>query len=169
MSKNDSPKLESIAHLELKFDIIHVQLTYNEEFWLHDQWVATINGEVFKYNTGIGHRKPKPGRGNKRMFNELMRGNFIKECKNYDKVKEQLEKYSQPVKPGLNDILASLVMDAECANDTHEDFCANLGYDVDSRKGLDIYLACQKIADQLRKLGVNIEELSEELYELELM
>lgn len=44
--------------------------------------------------------------------------------------------------PNAADVLSSLVMDAAYGNDSFEDFCANTGYDTDSRQAERIYKAC---------------------------
>ncbi len=54
--------------------------------------------------------------------------------------------------PSEKNIIECLYMDAECSQDSFQDFCDNLGYDFDSRKALDIYLKCQEIATKIRKL-----------------
>ena len=55
-------------------------------------------------------------------------------------------------KPQLHGALHSLLMDAQSGEETFPDFCANYGYDEDSRKALDIYLACQKTGADLRRV-----------------
>lgn len=53
--------------------------------------------------------------------------------------------------PTAASVLYSLLSDAQCGSDTFEDFCRNMGYDEDSRKAHETYLACQKSGTQLRK------------------
>lgn len=66
--------------------------------------------------------------------------------------------------PKIEQVLHSLILDASCGNDTFEDFCANCGYDTDSRKALDAYMACQKIGSDLRRvLGSKYPEIEEAL------
>ena len=47
----------------------------------------------------------------------------------------------RPKKPSAYDVLACL---EKYELDTHEDFCADFGYDTASRKGLELYLRVQK-------------------------
>ena len=68
---------------------------------------------------------------------------------------------SRPAKPILADILHSLQSDASLASESFDDFCGELGYDTDSRKALETYLACQKSGTDLRSLGLNLQELGE--------
>lgn len=65
--------------------------------------------------------------------------------------------------PKAASVLHSLLLDTDCGADTFEDFCSNLGYDEDSRKAHDTYLACQKLGTQLRKVFTReqIEKLRE--------
>ena len=62
----------------------------------------------------------------------------------------------KPKQPSLDDVLHSLVMDAEAEEMGFADWCATFGYDTDSRKALDVYLSCQHNTTLLREAGVNI-------------
>ena len=63
-----------------------------------------------------------------------------------------LEQFSKVTQPEIADVLYCLLSDALCGQDTFEDFCNSLGYTTDSRKALEVYLVCQKIEKDLRKL-----------------
>ena len=67
--------------------------------------------------------------------------------------------------PSAANVLYCLLSDLDLGSESHADFCANLGYDEDSRKGLELYLACQKSGEELRKIftGEEIETLREML------
>ncbi|HDR2377178.1 TPA: hypothetical protein QCH88_004425 [Enterobacter asburiae] len=67
--------------------------------------------------------------------------------------------------PCAANVLYCLLSDMDLGSESHADFCANLGYDEDSRKGLEIYLACQKTGEELRKVftGEDLETLREML------
>ena len=56
--------------------------------------------------------------------------------------------------PAPTDVIACLASDAQNGSELFADFCDNLGYEADSRRALDIYLACQRTAERLRRLGV---------------
>ena len=56
--------------------------------------------------------------------------------------------------PAPTDVLVCLAGDARLGGELFADFCDNLGYEADSRRALDTYLACQRTAIQLRRLGV---------------
>lgn len=71
-------------------------------------------------------------------------------------------KNDKPQKPELSSILHCLVMDASACNESFDDWCINYGYDTNSRKALETYLACQESALKLRKAGIFItDELRE--------
>lgn len=53
--------------------------------------------------------------------------------------------------PTAADVLDCLSSDSSCVRDDFEEFCANLGYDSDSRKAERIYKACQRAAAKLEK------------------
>ncbi len=64
----------------------------------------------------------------------------------------------------LPNVVHSLLMDASCAADTFADFCANCGYDEDSRKAFQVYEACQRNGAELRRvLGPLYKECEEAL------
>lgn len=92
------------------------------------QWLVFINGQQFDYYTGSAH-----------VFKS--KHSWVED---------------KPKPPSLDDVLHSLVMDAEAEEMSFDDWCGNLGYDTDSRKALETYLACQHEARLLRKAGVNI-------------
>jgi hypothetical protein len=63
--------------------------------------------------------------------------------------------------PTAADVLACLASDARSAEGSFEDFCSDLGYDVDSRKAEQTYKACAKMAMRLPKfLGEHFEAVA---------
>ena len=56
--------------------------------------------------------------------------------------------------PAPTDVVACLADDARFGGELFADFCDNIGFDADSRGALDTYLACQRTAVQLRRLGI---------------
>lgn len=69
----------------------------------------------------------------------------------------------RPKPPTLDDVLYALVSDAEACDMSFDDWCSSFGYDTDSRKALDTYLACQRNATKLRKAGIDIDAERERL------
>lgn len=66
-------------------------------------------------------------------------------------------------------VLHCLFIDAQCASESFQDFCDNLGYSSDSIQALNVYQACQKELDKLRNvLGEDFNQLKEEIEALEL-
>jgi hypothetical protein len=57
--------------------------------------------------------------------------------------------------PTAADVLYCLASDARCGEDTFEDFCGNLGYDLDSRKAEATWKTCQAMAPRLRRFLVD--------------
>lgn len=53
--------------------------------------------------------------------------------------------------PSTADVLASLVMDAQGAGGSFEDWCADTGYDIDSRKAERLYDQCRSILANIRE------------------
>lgn len=71
---------------------------------------------------------------------------------------DNFDSYSDKVcAPDPYDIESCLVSDAQCAMEAadFDDFCANLGYDTDSRKAFDIYNACKETAFKLSSAAGN--------------
>lgn len=103
--------------------------------WAHFAWRVTLKlGErshETAYKTGIGH--------------------VNKKCPGHYSENAWLSNPKTPKIPSAADVLASLLSDAQCAEGTFENFCSNLGYDTDSRKALDTYLACQATGTEMRR------------------
>lgn len=55
-----------------------------------------------------------------------------------------------PKCPTAADVVSSLLIDSSACDMSHSDRCAELGYDTDSRSGLETYLACQDSGRNLR-------------------
>jgi hypothetical protein len=98
----------------------------------HWSVTLTYNGRTFttSYKTGCGHVDKASG------MPTLNQAHDVK------KVRE----------PNAADVVSSLCSDARSGADTFEDFCGNFGYDTDSRKALDLYLQCQNIGRDVRRL-----------------
>ena len=58
---------------------------------------------------------------------------------------------STPKKPKVADVLHSLIMDSNAADENFHDWCANYGYSDDSIKAMNTYKACLETAAALRK------------------
>ena len=113
-----------------------------------DKWNVTFTAgagtkQEFEYCTGLGHRqcvKTRPfGWVN---YSAVQRKTWVKEN-------------MLPVTPFAGAVLYCLLSDMSCANDTFVEWCDNMGYDTDSRKALQTYLACQENGAKLRKVFNN--------------
>jgi hypothetical protein len=54
--------------------------------------------------------------------------------------------------PTAEGVLECLLSDANAAQHTFEDFCAEMGYDSDSRKAERIWKACDKVRENMERL-----------------
>jgi hypothetical protein len=54
--------------------------------------------------------------------------------------------------PRADDVLDCLMVDALAGDQTFDDFCADFGYDSDSRKAEKIWRACQLVAKNMKRL-----------------
>lgn len=104
--------------------------------WPHFHWRCVLTREgrehATDFRTGIGHIKPMPHTfmGSQSQWATQERA---------------------AVAPTVASVLASLLSDGQSASDTFEAFCSDLGYDTDSRKALDTYLACQATGTAMRR------------------
>ncbi|MFM7010328.1 MAG: hypothetical protein ACKO0Z_13530 [Betaproteobacteria bacterium] len=122
------------------------------------------------YRKGIGHGVTKKSHG-KRVYIaaavslELARGRFgIFEMKQANQHEDRMHTGHHNIAEHTraSEVIASLLSDAMCAAGTFEDFCANLGYDEDSRKALETYLECQKTRNAMqRAFGKNFDAACE--------
>ena len=132
--------------------------------WLRDNFTITIsyNGKSYStsYSMGIGHRKlirSVKKEGNR--YWESISGQF------YTEMEACKAQWLKLVEPNLADVMHCLLLDGRCSEGTFEDFCSELGYDSDSRKALETYLACQANGNGILK--VIGRELFNELSQLE--
>lgn len=166
-----SNSLEKLS--ELKLTAIHVGLVekttekdanYPSHKYLQDNWSVTISYKGKEYTTsyfsGIGHRKliSSVQKDNRGYYNKIF-GDFKNE-------KGACEaQWLKLIPPTLANVMHCLLLDGRSATGTFEDFCGDLGYDSDSRKALETYLACQVTFNgMLKMLGT---ELFDKLSSLE--
>jgi hypothetical protein len=78
-------------------------------------------------------------------------------------VMAEFARLTEPVRPTLPDVLYALVMDAGCVcnGDTFEEFCADLGYDADSRTAERVFNGCRDSWTGLVRMGADIADLHE--------
>ena len=148
-----------LESLNIKVNIIGrpTSLTKDKEGWDHFAWSARLERrndatsnkpdaqtEDIPYKMGSAHVEP---------LNDLQRMRL----RNYGD-----KPVRKPKAPDAATIVHSLLMDSEACEMSHEDWCANCGYEEDSRKGMDIYLACQKSGRIIRSfLGKDLEAVKE--------
>lgn len=136
---------------EQGIDFATVALGYGKEksgdtVWEHDRWMVRFFKRDMmmeqEYKTGLGHRAgpPMPSDVRNSHPRSAWRENWV-----HANVK--------PYAPCAASVLHSLLSDARCGADhTFDEFCAELGYDTDSRRAMDTYLACQAVHAQLVKV-----------------
>ena len=138
-------------------------------WWLCDKWlvVLTRNRKTWSFDffTGIGHRKPRAGAADWEVGRAMRiadgRTRLVKTDENYCLAEEVIERGSQAVHPELDAVLYCLVTDGEACSQDFEDWCSNLGYDVDSRKAYSTWEACRANGKKLRDLGIDLEDARE--------
>lgn len=133
------------------------------------------------YMQGIGH---VPGRRDlpRTMYYEDLRNEYdnVSETGKYPVDPIQVHKHEHGTRldvrpfykrevlpaPDVLDILYSLIADSSAADQTFEDWCADYGYDEDSRKAEATYRACVDIGVRLRRLlGADVLARLSELFQ----
>lgn len=126
--------------------------------WVFDRWMVQFdrsgaNRIESEYKTGLGHRAGPPMPSDVRNSNP-------RSLHYHSWVSTNVRPYA----PCAASVLYSLLSEARLgADNTFDDFCSELGYDTDSRRALETYLACQEINTKLQKLFTHndIERLTE--------
>lgn len=73
-----------------------------------------------------------------------------------------VSKLGIPKCPTAADVVHSLILDSSACDMSHSDWCAEYGYDTDSRSGLETYLACQDSGRAIRAfLGEDYKAVAE--------
>jgi hypothetical protein len=111
--------------------------------WKCDQWRGTISSKAgvysFDYFTGLGHRKARK---------DAPKCGFPRNTIGAEQWEKQ---WVKPVQPKIADVLYSLFMDANAADNNFHDWCADYGFSDDSIKALNTYKQCLDTATALRK------------------
>ena len=154
--------LSTILNKEFDFTATHVGTFLTDELWVHDKWIVVIEGQDFEYSTGIAHREPKTTfRLDKEAFQRIMNKNPKKEKTNLLLYIDELKSCSKPKKLNIDDVLYSLILDAQSGSECFDDFCYNFGYNEDSVKHNEIYKACQKNAKKVKTFIKDLEKAGE--------
>ena len=142
----------TILNENFDFSFNHLGLFINDDLSIHDRYIIFINGYDFEYFQGIGHREERKFFNEGKKFKELLYMKPQKTKKNMIFYKENIEQASivKPLK--IDDVLSCLILDYSLSNDDFDDFCANLGYNEDSIKALEMYNNCRKNAKKLKNI-----------------
>lgn len=113
--------------------------------WVCDEWRVTFNRgnkkESFEYFTGIGHRVSK-----------VTMPDIIRKSPRSVAAERWIKENVKPHTPQAAGVLYSLLTDTSATEQSFANWCADFGYDTDSRKAFSVYEACQQNADKLFKL-----------------
>lgn len=113
-------------------------------------WAVTVicNGHShsIEYTAGCAHRRYYSGR----RLGKVVKLPYGRKMTNHEI--GQL-KQTVPIKPDVVDIVSALVVDAGCVSyHRFEDFCAEFGWDTDSRRAEKCYNACRDTRDALIRM-----------------
>ncbi|NBW19380.1 MAG: hypothetical protein EBR82_66535 [Caulobacteraceae bacterium] len=151
---------EKIDALKFEAILLREPKKAKSDNW-HDtahEWRIVINGQTLSYFTGITHREMRKGAfsGEHAEYKRLKNANLT-DCEGANFIA-----VSKATPPSVKDVLYSLVMDSSACFESFDDWCANYGYETDSRKALETYLACQQSWQKLRTLRLgSVDELQE--------
>lgn len=125
LSKTETAVQKYLDSIGVKASIMYCGETIRDN-WRCDTWritvVAVKVSHSFEYCTDLGHRKID---------------SFKRKC---------------PVYPAVADLLYSLQSGTSACEQSFDDWCADYGYDTDSRKALDVYLLCQQNSAKYNQL-----------------
>lgn len=154
--------LSTILNKEFDFTVNYLGLFLTDDLWVHNKYIVIIEGQDFEYSTGIGHRIAKTeSRLCKDEFKKVMNKNPQKTKSNLLLYIDELKAVSKPKPLNIDDVLYSLILDAQSGAESFEDFCDNFGYNEDSIKHNEIYKACQKNAKKVKTFIKDLETASE--------
>lgn len=149
-----------ILQKEFDFSVNHIGLTFDENFWLKDEYVITINGQRYNYFQGIGHRKEK-SKYHKKDAQKWLNFRPRKEIESFDYLVKMLNTNTIPKEIKIDDVLYSLVLDSDYGQMSFNDFCDNFGYNYDSIKHLNLHRECTETYKKVQKIGININKAIE--------
>ena len=125
------------------------------EGWECDGWRFTMKNQSFEYRTGLGHREDVTADTKKRAaldFPGLAEKSKTEQTLYGRRYLQRVQELRKPQMPPIAGVLYSLILDGSACNESFASWCDNFGYDVDSRKALATYEACQQGFDRLRKV-----------------
>lgn len=140
--------------------------------WVHLLYTITVRGQVFEYRMGEGHvpwdRVKEPPYGPVKVDGKPVRNlpesslslirtrlrnaaarfspSYLKEWADVCAIIANAAK----VAPDVGEVLGCVARDAEAMHQTFPDWCAEYGYDDDSRKAEAVYNACLEGGRKLR-------------------
>lgn len=118
------------------------------------KFIFTIKGKTFDYFTGLAHRQAIGF--DKKEYEHLSRSNINEHGLRH------LLKISRATLPDIEELFYCLYLDSSAESMAFSDWCADFGYDTDSRKALKTYEDCQENAVKMRGLvNVSMEKLQE--------
>jgi hypothetical protein len=125
--------------------------------WEYDKWrVSFTRGAVREeqdFKTGIGLRaQPTAAQRQAAWLAGLTQKDIDTRTIYGRRYLAAVEALRKPQAPRAACVLHSMLLDADLANESFDDWCSSLGYDSDSRKALATYLECQAEGAKLRRL-----------------
>lgn len=150
---------EMLAESKVAYVALYAGETKRDD-WECDAWKVAFtkagpdmiagDSASFDFHTGLGNRSPQPkptDGGPAPRPHTLMW--------------EELEAKRKPVAPHAADVLACLLSDSGAVGVAFSEWCDEFGYESDSRKALDTYLACQETYLKLRRILGDLEPYRE--------
>lgn len=157
MTENKHAELDAfIDSLKLEYNVVFIPQSVSRNAGQTDRslnWMISIraNGVVLstEYMQGIGHL-PIPNSMKTIPRNRVIRHDWEKKAVESGKCGE----YHQTMIPApkIRDVLYSVVLDSDAADETFDDWCWNTGFDNDSRSAERTYNACRENGLLLRKM-----------------
>lgn len=171
LNEQDLQVAKFLDENNITFKVNYLLDCANDKEWQHDLFNVVFSNVNCKrinteYKIGLGHRvlqrKPTQVTNLSSKYKQELKKVGLQDC--LTPIKEAFslgsiyskQHYSEnscyAVPPTQASVLYSLLSDADCGDNTFSDFCSEFGYDEDSRKALEIYLACQENSKQLKEV-----------------
>lgn len=144
MNEQDKAVNEYLKTINVEFFAVCRGETKRDD-WVCDEWLITLSrpGHMLdtRFYTGTGYRKSAI-----KMPPDIarLRPNILARV-------EWERRHLKPVAPTAASVLYSLLSDATGSEEPFDYWCANYGYDSDSRKAFSIYETCCEIRQQVDK------------------
>lgn len=164
LSKTDRDVQAFLDSISVKYSVVYIGKTDWHNITADKFSVSFIRNNTvntFDFYQGISHREKRKDKAELLEYTAAFR-KLINQQVRYSIIGDSVFADGGSVfvfVPTSASVLYYLLLDSEAGQCTFHEFCEDFGYDEDSRKALDTYLACQNTGKQLNTI-FNYNEIS---------